>query len=166
MTRIALSNQNLSVDHRQRGIAYLSLLLLVSLMAIASLASVTVTSMIERRQAEEELLFIGSQFQSALISYANSTPPGMPRNPRNLDDLLVDRRSSLPRRHLRKIYVDPITKTTDWGIILAVDRSIIGIHSMSNQKPIKIDHFPTQFMYFKGAAGYKDWVFRIENVRR
>ena len=159
MAHNSLRKRYLKVVQRQRGIAYLSLLLLVALMAIASLAAVTVTSMIERRHAEEELLFIGSQFQSALISYANSTPPGMSRNPRNLGDLLIDRRSSLPRRHLRKIYVDPMTKTSDWGLVFAADGSIIGVHSNSVLQPIKVDFFPTHFAHFKSVGQYRDWIF-------
>lgn len=144
----------------QKGVAYLSLLLVLALISIASMGALTVASLTERRQAEEELLFVGEQFRAALTSFANSTPPGMARGPRSIEELLLDRRTNVSRRHLRKLYFDPITKENNWGILRGADGTIVGIYSQSEATPIKIDLFPTQFSSFKGALSYRNWVFR------
>jgi len=143
----------------QKGMAYLSLLLILALLAIAASASMTVASLAQRRAAEEELLFIGTQFQMALRSYANATPQGGARYPQSIDDLLKDARGPVIRRHLRKNYVDPLTRKNEWGQVLGASGGIVGIYSLSAEKPIKVAEFPEHFRRFNQAASYRDWVF-------
>ena len=78
----------------QRGFAYLLLLLAVALIGVAASAAVTLGAAMARRDAEQQLLAIGVEFQQALRSYAG-VPVGavMPtggRGPRSLEDLLKD----------------------------------------------------------------------------
>ncbi len=146
-----------------KGLAYLSLLIVLALLALAATASLRLGEAIQKREAEEELLWIGLQLRAALVSYANATPPHGKRLPTSLQDLLKDTRSSLPRRHLRKIYVDPITKQAEWGLIYSADGSgIVGVHSLSNGVPIKVANFPIELKQLENQASYQFWVFLID----
>jgi type II secretory pathway pseudopilin PulG len=144
------------------GFTYLGLLILVATIGLASAATLQLGSILQRRAAEEELLEIGTEFRDAFISYANATPPGKPPAPRSLQELLKDPRYPNPRRHLRKLYADPITGKEGWGTIEAVDGTgIVGIHSLSDAKPIKVENFEGSFQSFAGKTSYRDWVFMI-----
>ena len=145
--------------HRHsQGFTYVGLLILVAIIGIASAATVQTGAILQRRAAEEELLEIGNEFRNALISYANATPVGQHRAPRSLQDLVKDPRFPNPRRHLRKIYADPITGKEEWGVIEALDGSgIVGVHSLSKAKPIKIGNFAFPFHDFAGKESYGDW---------
>lgn len=112
----------------------------------------------QRRAAEDELLFIGSQFQDALKAYYESTPPGMKPFPSKLDDLLLDKRSPVPRRHLRKVFVDPITGKQEWGT-LSTGGGITGVFSLSTEHPIRVAGFEDRFSRFEGRSKYSDWIF-------
>jgi hypothetical protein len=69
--------------------------------------------------------------------------------PRTLDELLKDPRSPATRRHLRRLYPDPITRSSEWGIIKAPDGGIMGVHSRSEEAP----------QDFAAATKYSDWKF-------
>ncbi len=145
---------------KNEGLAYLSLLIVIALLAIAALASLQLGIAIQRREAEEELLWIGQQFKEALTSYANATPPNAKPSPTSLQELLKDTRTSIVRRHLRKIYVDPITHQSEWGLIHDVDGiSIVGVHSLSNEVPIKKVGFSEAFRHLENQESYRDWRF-------
>lgn len=142
------------------GFTYLGLLILVAIIGIASTATLQVGSLMQRRMAEEELLYIGMEYRKALLSYANATPAGQKHAPASLQDLVKDSRSPNPRRHLRRIYPDPITGKEEWGIIEAVDGSgIVGVYSLSDAKPIKVDNFDGDLKEFAGKTSYRDWRF-------
>jgi len=133
---------------------------LLAIIAIASAATLQVGSVVHRHAAEEELLEIGTEFRSALVSYANATPPGQARLPHSLQDLLRDPRYPNLQRHLRKLYADPITGKAEWGTVLAQNGTgIIGIHSLSEAPPIKIGNFDPSFQGFSGKTSYREWVF-------
>ena len=70
-------------------------------------------------------------------SYCRLSPvSGLQRYPATLEDLLRDGRVPGIKRHLRKIFVDPMTGKTEWGLIKEGGR-IIGVHSLSANKPLK-----------------------------
>ncbi|MGV8933632.1 MAG: type II secretion system protein, partial [Gallionellaceae bacterium] len=103
---------------------------------------------------------IGMEFHTALIAYANASPPGPFRSPRNLQDLLKDPRNPNIRRYLRKLYADPLTGKEEWGVVRGVDGvGIIGIYSLSDATPIKIGNFENLFKDFDGKTSYSDWKF-------
>lgn len=77
---------------RQRGFTYLGLLILIAVLSVATLATLEVGQLASRRQAEDELLFIGHEFEQALRSYMDSTPAGQRPYPASLQDLLKDNR--------------------------------------------------------------------------
>ena len=147
--------------HRQRGFSYLFVIFLISLTAMGLLAGRVVEVTEQQRERERELLFIGRQFHSALASYAQSGgggPNNLTAYPTSLDDLLEDKRVPTIRRHLRKIFVDPMTGSKDWGLQRAGDR-IVGIYSRSEKKPLKQSGFDPDESAFEGASKYSDWVF-------
>jgi hypothetical protein len=61
-------------------------------------------------------------------------------------------------RHLRKVFVDPVTGKAEWGLVLIGDR-IVGVHSLSEQKPIKQANFEAEVIHFANAENYTQWVF-------
>ena len=141
----------------QAGFTFIGVLLLVAIIGLALAAAGELWSTAVKREKEVQLLFVGDEFRRAIGSYYESSP-GVKQFPRQLEDLLEDRRSPAVRRHLRKIYVDPITNTTKWGLVNYGDR-IIGVYSVSPDKPLKIANFEGEDEAFKGGGAYTDWRF-------
>ncbi len=152
---------------RQSGFTYLGLIILVTIIGLSATAALHVGAVAQRREAEQELLDIGLEYISALNSYAAVTPPGQPGLPGRLEDLLTDPRFPNVKRHLRKVYIDPLTGKNEWGIVkgdLGSGPGIIGIYSLSEAKPIKIDNFDLIFTSFKNRKTYHDWIFTNQPV--
>jgi hypothetical protein len=148
-----------------RGFAFLFTLLLVALLGVSLVVVSEVDSTLKRREQEQALLQIGHEFREALARYS-APPPGVPASatgllapyPLKIDELLKDNRSARPRRHLRRLYADPITGKPDWGLVRQGGR-IVGIYSQSSARPIRQDGFDADDAAFKGARRYRDWVF-------
>jgi len=144
---------------RQRGITYLVVLFAVVLIGLALAGAAAVWSTSAARVREQELLWVGGQFRLALKRYYEQGPGGMPAYPMSLDQLLEDRRWPVARRHLRRMYVDPVTGVVDWQPILAPDGQIIGVYSPSTAVPIKRAGFDDEYASFAEAKSYADWRF-------
>lgn len=150
---------------RNQGFTYLSLIIFLTVISIFSAASLQLGHIMMRRAAEQELLAIGAEFRSALASYAAATPEGQVSVPQSLQDLLKDSRYPNTRRHLRKIYVDPISGKEEWGTMIAFGvggrsvAGIVGVYSLSSDVPIKIGNFDEPFRSFEGKKSYQDWKF-------
>jgi type II secretory pathway pseudopilin PulG len=144
----------------EQGFTLLGLLFLVAGLGIAMAALGTMWHTAVQREKERELLFIGSQYRQALDSFWKLTPGGIRRLPKNLDELLSDPRYPDPVRHLRKIYRDPMTGSTEWGMILDANGGIVGIYSLSEGTPFKRSGFAAGLENFQDAASYRDWIFR------
>ena len=141
----------------QRGFTYLGLLMFVMISGIALASTGKVWHAEAQREKERELLFIGEQFRKAIGSYYENTT-GVKQYPLTLQDLLEDKRLPQVRHHLRKIYRDPITGTTSWGLVREQGR-ITGVFSLSNFKPFKQDGFTREFVSFANAEQYTKWRF-------
>lgn len=116
-------------------------------------------SIAAQRDKEQELLFIGAQFRTALRSYHQAQiRAGRREYPATLDDLLKDNRFPGTRRHLRRLYRDPMTGTTEWGVVRVAGR-IVGVHSLSTGTPLKQAGFDIDDAEFEGAEKYADWIF-------
>jgi type II secretory pathway pseudopilin PulG len=139
-----------------RGFAYLSVLFAVAVMAggLALAGEVWHTSAL--REKEAELLHVGNQYRKAIERYYLSGPR---QYPRSLADLLQDPRKPVTERHLRRLYPDPIAGGNEWGLIKAPDGGIMGVHSLSEQKPFKSAHFRSRDQAFENATRYADWKF-------
>ncbi|MFT0174476.1 type II secretion system protein [Paraburkholderia mimosarum] len=144
----------------QLGLAYLALLIGVAIIGVAAAGTIQLGALYQRRMAEKELLYIGDQFQRALLSYADKTPLGLPTQPRTLDELVRDPRYPSPVRHLRRVYADPLTGKADWVLVLSPNgQTIVGIHSASREHPIQLRQFPERFRGFEDKRSYTQWVF-------
>lgn len=144
---------------RQAGFTYLGVLFLVALVGLSLAAAGTVASLERRRENERELLFVGHQFRDAIRRYYESTPPGTRQYPPNLQALLQDPRVPAIRRHLRRIYADPVTGKAEWGLVEGPGGTVMGVYSLSAQAPLKIAGFDESDKDFEGAASYAGWKF-------
>jgi type II secretory pathway pseudopilin PulG len=153
---------------REAGFTYVGLIVLVTIIGLVGAATLKADALLRRAAAEEELLDIGAAFSAALTSYAEATPRGQPQQPPSPDDLLKDPRVPGIRRHLRKIFVDPITGKAEWGIVwlnkgTGINGSggsgVVAVYSLSQAKPLKQTHFDARFQNLEGRAHFTDWKF-------
>jgi type II secretory pathway pseudopilin PulG len=164
------------------GFAYLWVLAVVALMGLGLTLGADIYTTSVTRDKEAELLAIGRQFRTAIGRYyetqggGTQAPGGLPvaggqanpaspaqaaggrAYPASLEDLLKDNRSPGLKRHLRKIFTDPMTGSAEWGLVRVGGR-IVGVHSTSARMPIKQDRFEADDMTFRGKEKYSDWVF-------
>lgn len=152
--------------YQERGFAYLSLLIFLVILGVVSAAAMHWGAVMYRRSAEAALLEVGQEFSNALNSYSLATPNGQKTAPISLQELLNDRRNpGLVQHHLRKIYADPLTGSSEWGLEYSEeDHRITGIHSRSGQKPIKQAGFPPHLKALSGKDAYSDWIFTAETA--
>jgi type II secretory pathway pseudopilin PulG len=146
---------------RQRGFGYLLALFAIAALGLMAAGAGRVWHTTAQREREAELLFVGQQYRQALDSYYAIKVGSADQYPRRLEDLLDDRRSQVTLRHLRRIYVDPMTGRADWVLETAGER-IVGVHSRSEMSSIK-RHFEDADAGFNGTERYAQWVFRAGN---
>jgi type II secretory pathway pseudopilin PulG len=142
-----------------RGFTYIGILLAVAFIGTGLAATGQLWSVAARRADEQDLLFAGDSFRRAIESYYRSGPAR--QYPRSLDDLVLDTRTTFPKRHLRKIYYDPVTRQRDWQLVTQGDGTIIGVASNSQEVPLKRANFARQDAQFEGAECYCDWKFVV-----
>ena len=145
---------------RQAGFTYVGMIVFVTIIGLVGAATLKVGALLARAEAENELLEIGAAFSDALASYAQATPPGQPQQPPSLEALLRDPRFPNPRRHLRRIFVDPVTGRAEWGLVRAAEGApIMGVYSLSQAQPLKIANFDGRFVNFERKQHLSDWKF-------
>ncbi|RZA31655.1 MAG: type II secretion system protein, partial [Lysobacteraceae bacterium] len=148
---------------RQAGFTYLGLIIFVFILGMVGAATLKIGSLLQRAHAEQELLEIGFQFSTALRTYAEATPRGQPPQPLTLQELLRDTRFPNPRRHLRKIFVDPVSGKAEWGLVRAGEGGrILGVHSLSQAAPLKLANFDKRFPGFENREHIADWKFMAD----
>jgi hypothetical protein len=113
-----------------------------------------------QREREAELLFIGEQFVAAITDFYERTPAGQrPRFPARLEELLDDPRWPTTKRHLRRLYVDPMTGQATWGLVPSPEGGIMGIYSLGTGVPLRRAHFKPPYEEFEAAMTYAGWRF-------
>ena len=140
---------------RSRGFTLIAGLITIAVMGAGLAAIAGFASHAMQREKEAELLFVGNQYREAIGSYFRKEQT----YPTELAVLLEDRRYPMPVRHLRKLYRDPITNGTDWGLVKAPEGGIMGVHSKSEKPPIKTGNFLSRDRAFGEAKTYADWQF-------
>jgi type II secretory pathway pseudopilin PulG len=141
---------------RQRGFTYIGLMVVVVILGLMLTLVGRVWSTTERRERETQLLFVGHQFRLAIASYYAFGH----KFPNSLEELLKDERFPIPKRHLRRLYPDPITGQTEWTLVLTPDgQGIMGVASSSTGTPLKRAGFELIDEAFKGAECYCAWQF-------
>jgi len=150
---------------RQQGFTYASVVILVTIVGLVGAYSLRLGSTLQRVLAEQALLDIGTEYSNALASYAAATPQGQPNYPKSFAELLKDPRFPQLKRHLRRVYVDPMTGKAEWGLVKVTENGgILGIYSLSKAVPIKVGNFPARFAAFEGRTSFADWKFSGEGV--
>jgi len=144
----------------QVGFTYLGLLILLAVLALVGAMGVKLGAVSRRHAAEQALLETGAAFSAALRSYARATPAGQPVAPKTLRDLLRDPRYPGQVRHLRKVFIDPLTGRSEWGVVEDPEEGgITAVYSLASGKPIKLTGFDSRFIDFDGKQAYNDWRF-------
>ena len=154
LTRVSNSGPQSS-----NGFTYIGLLIFIALMGIGLALAGQVWHTEMQREKEKELLFVGDQFRTAIIKYYEGSPGGVKKFPKSLKDLLDDRRYPTTKRYLRKIFLDPMTGETRWGLVESPTGGIMGVYSLSEREPRKIAGFLVRDEAFAGATSYADWKF-------
>jgi type II secretory pathway pseudopilin PulG len=154
----------------QRGFTYVALLAIVAMLSVGSMAVGTMWHTAKVRENERELLAVGDEFRRAIGSYRAYVPPGQTgvvrRFPNSLDELVRDPRHPGVLRHLRRIHVDPVTGNAEWGLLRGPDGGIVGVHSLSEKRPMKQTGFAPLDETFENAARYADWQFLFREPGR
>lgn len=144
---------------RARGFTYVALLFALAVFAVAGVSFLQYWSENVRRERERELLSIGREFVEAIASYYESTPGPQKRFPASVEHLVQDPRFVGTRRHLRRVYIDPMTLSAEWGIVKSTDGGVMGVFSLSDAAPRKQAGWPAWVQAVQGAGRYSDWKF-------
>jgi type II secretory pathway pseudopilin PulG len=149
------------------GFTYILALMIVIIMGIMLAAVGQSWKTVRDREREEEFLFRGMQYKDAITRwYKQPGATGQRQRPalNDLRDLLEDPNMPSTVRYLRTLYPDPLTGE-DWVPIKGgATGGIIGVHSSSEQEPIKKANFPEGLESFEGKEKYSDWQFLYDET--
>jgi type II secretory pathway pseudopilin PulG len=145
--------------NRSQGFTLIAILFAVAIAGTALALLGTVWHTQVKREKEAELLFVGDQYRRAIASYYQRGPGSVKAYPKRLEDLLEDRRFPKLVRHLRRLYPDPITGKTEWGLVKTPDGGIRGVYSLSDDEPFKLNNFDVANQAFENKGHYRLWVF-------
>ena len=144
---------------RQAGFTYIAVLIAIAV-AGAGLAAVgELASHAAQRDKEGQLLAIGGEMRQAIGAFYERSPGEAKRYPRDLDELLEDKRQLVPQRYLRRIYPDPLTGKPEWGVVEAPSGGIMGVYSTSEREPVRTGNFRPEDESFAQARRYSEWKF-------
>jgi type II secretory pathway pseudopilin PulG len=143
---------------REQGFSYVIAMFMVAVLSVFAMRAVQITLTKEKREKEEQLLDLGLTYWKAIRSYYENSPGTSKTYPTTLAALLLDDRTSTTRRHLRKLYRDPITGG-EWGVIRTEGGTIKGVFSLSTRVPLKQGNFPDALAASNKAMKYSDWQF-------
>lgn len=144
------------------GFTYLVLLFAVAIAGVGLAAAGVMWHTAQQRGKEAELLFIGEEFREAIALYYYRTPGQVREYPRALGELLEDPRYPSVQRYLRRIYRDPMTGRPEWGLVRTPEGRIMGVYSLSKERPVKVSNFAEAHKAFANKAAYADWKFIFE----
>lgn len=153
--------QALRMAVKQRGAVLLAAIVMLTLAAVSVTSLVAHDSAMAQRDAEAELLFVGEQYRAAIESYWRSSPGRARQLPTRLEDLVADNRFPQPRRHLRKLFAEPVDASHEWDLI-KVGASIVGVRSRSVKSPYRKVGFSEKQVGFESASSYSEWEFRFD----
>lgn len=148
----------------QRGIALLTVLVLVVLLGLtAGMAGQALKAFVQQER-EAELLWRGLQYRRAIASYYNVAGGPQQMFPSRLEDLLRDPRFPGVTRHLRQLYKDPMTGG-DWDVVRDPAERIVGVRSSSELTPFRQSDFPEGLENLEGKGSYREWEFTFSPPR-
>ena len=146
---------------REGGFVYLALLIGMAIIGVGLGATAEVWTLASQREREQELLFVGNQYRLAITRFYLQSPPAARRFPLTLDELIDDTRApDKPLHHLRKAYLDPMTRAADWGEVRLPGGQLVGVYSQSGDTALKQFGFSLRDKDFLEKTRYSEWVFR------
>lgn len=148
------------IKFTNNGYTYIGILFMIALLGTSLALIGTSWKTEQHRENEEELLFIGGQFSRAIGLYYERSPTGEKKYPSSLHDLIEDNRFPTTQRYLKKIYRDPMTLETEWGLLQAPEGGVMGVYSLSRKKSLKKKaDFTFNQIDFSNANTVSDWHF-------
>lgn len=151
-------NRSRLLSTNQNGAALLMVLVFVVVVSLAAgIAGQSWRNLVQRAR-EAELIWRGEQYRQAIGSYFQVRQGPKNSYPPSLDDLIKDPRFPQTVRHLRRIYLDPMTGG-EWETIKAPDGGISGVRSSSTLQPFRDKDFPEGLESFEGKDSYREWEF-------
>ena len=156
------------IHNQQQGFTYIGVLVIVAVMMMALGAASEVWHTVMQREKEQELLFIGHQFRGAIGKYYAQSGSRYPPSLEALlesNDLGVTGSGAKKSRFLRKLYLDPVTSDSSWGIVEGPDKRVQGVYSLSDEKPYKTKGFINADVDLELAEKYSDWKFVYKPVQ-
>lgn len=154
--------------NQQQGFTYIGVLVILAVMMMALGAASEIWHSVMQREKEQELLFIGHQFRAAIGKYYVQSGNRYPENLEALlesNDLGVTGAGAKKSRFLRKLYQDPMTNESNWGLVAGPDKRVQGVYSLSEEKPFKTTGFINADADLELAKKYSDWKFVYKPVR-
>jgi type II secretory pathway pseudopilin PulG len=151
---------NRKAQLRANGFTYVTVLVLVVVMSLGLAVAGPKWSEARQRDREDELVRIGVLYAQAITSYYESSPGSLKQYPPSLDSLLLDSRFIGTRRHLRRLYTDPLMPGRPLQLIQGSDGTVRGVFSASEREP-----FRRAPMRFDGVADippatqHRQWAF-------
>lgn len=142
-----------------RGFTWTLMLAAVALVGLAGSLAGPLWSHQQRREREHELLRIGVIYAQALKAYREASPGNDAQYPRRLEDLLLDTRHAGTRRHLRRLYPDPLSPSRPWGLVTDAQGRIVGLHSTDPAAPVAQGPVALADRTLPPAQRYSDWKF-------
>ena len=152
----------------QQGAVLLMVLVSVALLGLMSGIAGSSWQTIVQRAKEADLLWKGNQVRLAIGSYYETSHSGgaAPQSfPSELNFLIKDPRFLETRRHLRRLYPDPMTGE-DWDIIRDPRGRIMGVRSSSDKEPFKQGGFTEENKSFADQQSYHDWQFVYQSQKK
>jgi type II secretory pathway pseudopilin PulG len=149
-----------------RGVTYLLTMMAIVLIGISITVAGKQWKTMVQREKEADLLAHGIEIQSAIAAYYEAgkvqiTGPQYPPTLEQLTKVTLDSMNR-PKRFLRKVYTDPITRG-DWDYIPGPRSGIMGVRSKSSVAALKQHGFPPAVRHFEGLVHYNEWVFQHPN---
>jgi len=157
--------RHLGAIKQSAGFSYPALLIVIAVAAIFAQQATVDRQLQARREIENRIIAQGEEFVWALESYWLD---GLeePELPRNIDQLLDDRRFG-SNRHLRNELKNPFPEG-EWNVVFNLENRIVGIRLNSKRVPVKkAIRLPDGRT--KKIKTYAEWVFEFvpkENSNR
>lgn len=143
----------------QGGFTYLMVIALIALLGLALSVIGPRWADDAQREREQELLKVGALYAQAIKSYYEASPGSLKQYPPDLQSLLLDTRFVGMRRHIRRLYADPLQPDRPWGLVRDNDGRVHGIFSQDERAPLRQAPLSNEWLELRAAGRYSQWVF-------
>jgi len=148
----------------QQGFTYVMVMAALVLLGIALAAMGPRWADQAQREREAELLHVGRLYAQAIKSYRDATPGSLRRYPPDLDSLTLDTRFVGTRRHMRRLYADPLDPLRPWGLVRDKDGGVVGVYSLDERTPFMQQRVRDDLLELAPATRYLEWIFSPRNT--